>query len=127
MNDKKIGKNVILNFNGDFNTEISYRTGESWDHEIININKFQFSLLFLYFLQGVFRLLQFREFRDWLCKIPETKLSVDPKTENVEAGRKKLENVKAEVIVESDENKPSLEKHRMMQNMAQLWLQQEVN
>ena len=70
------------------------------------------------------RLLQFREFRDWLCKIPETKLSVDPKTGKVEAGRKKTE---PEVVAESEGSKPSLEKHRMMQNMAQLWLQQEVN
>ena len=76
--------------------------------------------------QGVFRILQLFEFRDWLAAIPETKLIVDPKTGNVEIGRKEI-GKPTEPEVDSGVEKNSDEKHRMMQNMAQLWLQQEVS
>jgi hypothetical protein len=80
-------------------------------------------------LKGVYRILQFFEFRDWLCQIRETKIEIDHVSENVQhvaRSNQKPEISKPEMIengklANNDENK-----HRMMQNMAQLWLQQEV-
>jgi hypothetical protein len=66
------------------------------------------------------------EFRDWLSSIPEVKLSVNPDTGLVEFGLKQKLEMNQVVGGEKGIANNKEEKHRMMQNMAQLWLQQEV-
>ena len=80
--------------------------------------------------QGFYRLLQLNEFRDWLCKIRESGLAVDRATGHVSTCR---------VVADSSDDVSGVssiggggsksgddDKRRLMQNMAQLWLQAEV-
>ena len=76
--------------------------------------------------QGIYRLLQLCEFRDWLSSVPEVKLNVDSETGFVELGRKQKPEITQSVGGEKGVANNTEEKQRMMQNMAQLWLQQEV-
>ena len=70
--------------------------------------------------KGVIRILQLQELGQWLCKIPhsrigvkETKFFVKPKEEALKSEASKLE-------------KTTEHRREIMENMAQLWLEQEV-
>lgn len=73
---------------------------------------------------GLLRFLQLTEFRDWLINIPEVNLRVNgagnvERSPTIQNGSEKPETRPAE-------QKSSDQKITLMQNMAQLWLQQEV-
>lgn len=74
------------------------------------------------------RILSLNKFRDWLCKIKETRLLLGENGDvkiggpcEIEEATSKEEEEKKEIDLKADE-----EKARMMKNMAQRWLEQEV-
>ena len=95
-------------------------------------------------LQGIHRILDLLNFRDWLCSIPQTGLALedgwrvtrgerrdDGDAEGEEAKREEapaaaIDTERGGVLRVRARNKEE-EQKEMMKNMAQLWLQQEVN